>query len=124
LEEYRHLITVGAAPIGGHALVSAVLQEIYHHYRTATLGELARRYAVSLGYLSRIIHAQTGSTFKTLLQERRLERAAELLTDTALPLSEILPMLGYDNSSYFHRIVRAHYGCTPKLLREQKRTQK
>ena len=124
LEEFRHLVTVGAAPTGEHALVSAALQEVYHHYRTANLGELARRYSVSLGYLSRIIHAQTGSTFKTLLQARRLERAAELLTDTALPLSEILPMLGYDNSSYFHRIFRAHYGCTPKSLREQKRTQK
>ena len=123
LEEHAELVTVGAPTAGGNALVEAALQEIHHHYRDASLASLAERYAVSLSYLSRTIHAQTGSTFKELLRARRLERAAELLTATALPLGEILPMLGYDNSSYFHRIFRARYGCTPKEYREQIRTQ-
>lgn len=124
LEEHAELVTVGDRAAGANALVAAVLQEIHHHYQEANLGALADRYAVSLTYLSRTIRAQTGSTFKTLLRERRLERAAELLTATSLPLSGILPMLGYDNSSYFHRIFRSRYGCTPKEYREKQiRTQ-
>ncbi|MBQ8397692.1 MAG: helix-turn-helix domain-containing protein [Clostridia bacterium] len=123
LEEHAELVTEGDPTARGNALVEAALQEIHHHYRDASLAALADRYAVSLSYLSRTIHAQTGSTFKELLRARRLERAAELLTATALPLADILPMLGYDNSSYFHRIFRARYGCTPKEYREQIRTQ-
>jgi AraC-like DNA-binding protein len=120
LEEHAELVTVGAPTARGSALVEAALQEIHHHYRDASLAGLAERYAVSVSHLSRTIHAQTGSTFKELLRARRLERAAELLTATALPLSDILPLLGYDNSSYFHRIFRARYGCTPKEYRESK----
>ena len=120
LEEHAELVTVGDPTARGSALVEAALQEIHHHYRDASLAGLAERYSVSLSHLSRTIRAQTGSTFKELLRARRLERAAELLTATALPLSDILPLLGYDNSSYFHRIFRARYGCTPKEYRESK----
>lgn len=124
LEEHADLVTVGDRAAGTNALVAAVLQEIHHHYQDASLSALADRYAVSLAYLSRTIKAQTGSTFKELLRDRRLERAAELLTATSLPLADILPMLGYDNSSYFHRIFRDRYGCTPREYREgQIRTQ-
>ena len=120
LEEHAELVTVGAPTVGGNALVAAALQEIHHHYRKASLRALTERYGVSMPYLSRMIKAQTGSTFKELLRARRLERAAELLTATDLPLADILPMLGYDNSSYFHRIFRAHYGCTPREFRHRK----
>ncbi len=120
LEEHAELVTLGDPTAHGNALVTAALQEIHHHYRDASLSRLAERYAVSLAYLSRTIHAETGSTFKELLRARRLERAAELLRATSLPLADILPMLGYDNSSYFHRIFRSRYGCTPKEFRESK----
>ncbi|MBQ3127200.1 MAG: helix-turn-helix domain-containing protein [Clostridia bacterium] len=120
LEENSACITAGSASTGQNPLVEAALREIHHHYRTANLTALAKRYSVSPSYLSHTVRAQTGSTFKELLRARRLERAAELLTATDLPLAEILPMLGYDNSSYFHRIFRARYGCTPKAFRSSK----
>ena len=66
------------------ALVQAALQEITQNYREASLSNVARAYGVSLAYVSECVRAQTGKTYKELLQKHRMETAARLLRrDTA-----------------------------------------
>ena len=45
----------------------------------------AETYHVSLPYVSALVRQATGSTFKELLQQKRLDRAQRLLRTTALP---------------------------------------
>ena len=47
--------------------------------------------------------------------------AAFLLTATGLAVEDIIAAVGYDNSSYFHRIFKAAYGLTPKKYRDAER---
>ena len=54
------------------ALVQAALQEITQNYREASLSNVARAYGVSLAYVSECVRAQTGRTYKELLQKHRL----------------------------------------------------
>ena len=61
------------------ALVRAALQEITQNYREASLSNVARAYGVSLAYVSECVRAQTGKTYKELLQRHRMETAARLL---------------------------------------------
>ena len=61
------------------ALVQAALQEITQNYREASLSNVARAYGVSLAYVSECVRAQTGRTYKELLQKHRMETAARLL---------------------------------------------
>ena len=61
------------------ALVRAALQEITQTYREASLSNVARAYGVSLAYVSECVCAQTGTTYKELLQRHRMEPAARLL---------------------------------------------
>ena len=58
-----------------------------------------------------------------LLQEKRLMRADELLLRTRLPVSEIMNLVGYNNSSYFYRLYTQRFGLSPKMRRKACGTQ-
>ena len=69
------------------ALVQAALQEITQNYREASLSNVARAYGVSLAYVSECVRAQTGRTYKELLQKHRMETAAGRRLPLHRPLS-------------------------------------
>ncbi|MDE5597397.1 MAG: helix-turn-helix transcriptional regulator, partial [Lachnospiraceae bacterium] len=56
--------------------------------------------------------------FKELLQQRKLQQAAYLLSQTPLSVEQIMENIGYDNSSYFYRKFRDKYGCSPRTYRK------
>lgn len=97
--------------------IFTVLRYIEEHYKDASLSALAKELGQPVPQLSRFIHVHTGKTFKELLQTRRLKQAAYLLTASAIPVEDIIPAVGYDNTSYFHRIFKASYGMTPRQYR-------
>ena len=73
------------AAVSREELVQAALDEITKNYREASLSNVARSYGVSLAYVSECVRAQTGRTYKELLQKHRMETAARLLRRSALP---------------------------------------
>ena len=93
------------------------LRYIEDNYRSASLTALAAELDVPVYQLSRLIKQNTGSTFKELLQRKRLNKAAQLLTETRLPVSDIIAYVGYDNASYFFRIFKERYGVSPRGYR-------
>ena len=102
----------------GNGAVLSALREIEENYRTADLTRLAGELHVSLPYLSAAVHRATGRTFKELLLEKRLSKAAQLLR-TRLTTQDIILAVGYENTSYFYRVFRARFGVTPKEYRRQ-----
>lgn len=103
-------------------LVFAALKYIEDRYADGSLTELARELGQPEYTLSRSLKKYTGSNFKELLQQRRLQQAAYLLSHTPLPIETILSYIGYDNSSYFYRRFRLRYGCSPKEYRNRENT--
>ena len=67
------------AAVSREELVQAALDEITKNYREASVSNVARSYGVSLAYVSECVRAQTGRTYKELLQKHRMETAARLL---------------------------------------------
>ena len=96
------------------ALVQAALQEINQNYREASLSNVARAYGVSLAYVSECVRAQTGRTYKELLQKQRMETAARLLRRSDLNIQQIIAQVGYENTSYFYRLFHERYGLSPR----------
>ncbi len=96
------------------------LNYIEQQYRTATLTELCEMLKLPIHVLSKMIKKTTGFNFKDLLQRKRLNKAAELLCDTDLSVSDIIAVVGYENGSYFHRVFKNRYCMTPKRNSEQK----
>lgn len=98
-------------------LVFTVLKYIEQNYRNAELSEISGQLHIPAYALSKIIKKHAGQTFKQLLQTKRLNQAAYLLSNTALSIEDIIVLTGYDNTSYFHRIFKEHYHMTPRNYR-------
>ncbi|MBS6645266.1 MAG: helix-turn-helix domain-containing protein [Clostridiaceae bacterium] len=99
-------------------LVLRVLRYIDENYRDGELTELAGILGYDIYWLSRAVKRLTGRTYKELLQIKRLNQAGFLLLNTKISVAEISVAVGYDNTSYFHRIFRERYGVSPKEYRE------
>ena len=106
-----------AEAVSREALVQAALREITQNYREASLSNVARNYGVSLAYVSECVRAQTGKTYKELLQKHRMETAARLLRRSELNVQQIISMVGYENTSYFYRLFHERYGLSPREYR-------
>jgi len=59
----------------------------------------------------------TGVTPHYYQGKLRLKRAGKLLLETALPISEIAAMVGYQSQSHFTRVFRSVAGVTPRAFR-------
>ena len=53
--------------------------------------------------------------------EKRLSRAAELLSETEMSVLEIISELGYENGSFFRKKFTEKYGVTPYSYRKMMR---
>ena len=102
----------------GQHLVFTVLKYIETNYRTAQLEEISQKLHMPAYSVSKIVKKYSGQTFKQLLQMKRLNQAAFLLSTTALPIEDIIALTGYDNTSYFHRIFKEYYHMTPRTYRK------
>ena len=100
------------------SLMFSVLDYIEHHYQNGTLAEISELSHLPTYQVSRMLKKRTGKNFKELLQLRRLQQAAYLLQNTTLSIDKIIVHIGYENSSYFYRMFREKYGCSPSEYRE------
>lgn len=102
---------------GQHKLVIAVLGYIEEHYRDGELSELAENLHYDIYWLSKEIKKRTGKTYTELLQAKRLNQAAYLLSSTRMSVLDVGMAVGYENISYFHRIFQSKYKVTPRAYR-------
>lgn len=103
--------------------VMQILKYIEENYKNGSLAEVAGRMNQSVSNMSKLIKHYTGRTFKELLQEKRLAQAEYMLKGTRLPITDIIYQVGYDNTSYFHRIFKEAYGMSPKSYRALENSQ-
>lgn len=96
-----------------------VLNYVETKYKDGSLAELAELMGYSVYWLSHEIKKRTGKSYKELVQTKRMNQAAYMLTNSRVPVAEIIRMVGYDNTSYFHRKFKERYGISPKEFRQQ-----
>lgn len=100
--------------------VFVVLKYIETRFKDGSLAQISAELKQPVYFISRLLKKHTGHNFKELLQQRKLQQAAYLLTATPLSVEAIRNAIGYNNSSYFYRQFQKHYGCSPKEFRNQK----
>jgi len=65
-----------------------------------------------------ILKAELGFTFSAYLNKLRLTEAARLLAEKdEANVAEIAYSVGYKNVSYFNKLFKEEYGCTPKTFK-------
>lgn len=84
------------------------------------LSEVAARIAfTSPGNLSRLFRRHHGLGFQAYLQKLRLEKAAEHLATTRLPVARIARRVGYGDVSRFGQHFKRRFGRTPAAFHRE-----
>ncbi len=102
------------------------LQRVTRHIRAhlaeeIVLADAAAAAFLSPNYLAHLLKKETGKTFTELVTERRMERAMELLANTATRIAEVAYASGFADEAYFARRFRQWRGMSPKAYRESVR---
>ncbi|MFS2224801.1 AraC family transcriptional regulator [Pantoea sp. B65] len=99
-------------------LATNILDIIDTHFMDVSLQSIAVITQHPQCKITRVLKEHTGMTFKQLLQEKRLEKAAEMLTNTCATIEEIISAVGYDNASYFYKIFKNKFGVSLNSFRK------
>lgn len=102
--------------------LKAILTYIQQHYsEKLNLPDIARAFSLSAKYFSRFFKKSLDRSFVEYLNSFRIERAADLLVNTDLPIGEIALAVGFDNFSYFIKQFKNFHGCIPSQYRKQEK---
>lgn len=99
-------------------LVFRVIKYVESNYKDGTLTDIAQELNLPDYYISRLLKKHAKTNFKNLLQQRKLQQAAYLLTQTTLSVEDIMNAIGYNNSSYFYNKFHLMYNCSPAGYRK------
>jgi AraC-like DNA-binding protein len=114
---YRQL-TVERAPDEDRA---AILRFIATHYAQPglDLDRVAAATGAPRNTINDVLKTELGMSFAGYLKKLRLTEAARLLTDQAgATVAEIAYTVGYANSTYFNKVFKEEYGCSPREFRK------
>ena len=106
------------AELNENTVVFKILDYIETNYINGNLSEAAQLFHYDVSWLSRETLRKTGKTFTQLMQEKRLSQAAFLLKSTNKSFADISVAVGYENTSYFHKIFTASFGMSPRKYRK------
>ena len=100
-------------------VIEQIITEIQEHYtENITLTELAKKYGISVGYLSSLIKENVGLSYSDYVTARRIQKAKELLEDERLSMEQIAEQTGFRDHFYFIKVFKKHTGITPGKYRK------
>ena len=86
---------------------------IVRHYReNISLESVAAHFFVSKEYLGNAYKARYGTTIGKRVLQLRMEEAKALLRE-GRPHADIAQRLGFQDKTYFYKVFKKYYGCTP-----------
>ena len=84
------------------------------------LKALAKELNLSTKQASRIIRKNYKTTLSDLLTKKRLSVACSLLTNSNMPIIDIVEYINFPSESYFYSQFKKLYNCTPLQYRKTK----
>ncbi|HOB91480.1 MAG: AraC family transcriptional regulator [Bacillota bacterium] len=100
--------------------ISEVLHYIEEHlYEIEDYEQVADAFCFSPYYFHRLFSAVVGKPIGSYIRERRLAKAAELLTDLDKTITSICFECGFNSSQSFCRSFKNSYGVSPSEYRKQ-----
>lgn len=101
--------------------IDEVIQYIHRNYAASIgLTEIADEFGISSHYLSRIFKAGTGVNLSDYIAGYRIERAQELLKNTAKSIQEIGEAVGIPSRATFQRLFKQITGVSPSEYRKMR----
>ncbi len=108
----------GQDAVVNNFIVRSAVKYIEQHYaEKLTLTEVADRIFVSQWYLSKLLNGYLGTSFSDLLNQTRINRAKQLLTDPSLKIHEISELLGFTDITHFSKTFKKYEQVSPNEYR-------
>ena len=98
---------------------TAMIERALDKGRRVGINEVAERLYTSRSKLCATFKAQTGESLGAYIRRRRMERAQDLLADSALTIAQVAERLGYPQQAAFAQAFKQHTGTTPTAWRSQ-----
>lgn len=100
--------------------IKMILSEMRQNYTAdITLTDLAQKYQISPGYLSRLIKEELQLSFSEYIASKRIQKAKELLAEENLSIEEIAERVGYNDYYYFTKVFTKIAGISPSKYRKK-----
>ena len=100
-------------------IVTIIKDYIESNYCTnIRISMFAEKYFFSQEYLNKLFKNKYGFTIYEYVLKLRMERAAELLAQPDIKISDIAERLGYADNHYFSKAFRNYYQLTPTEYRK------
>lgn len=118
----RPELAPGSAPVGdAHRIADLIARRMDEGQiaEGASLEDIAAQFELSSRQVRRIVHKEMGVSPIELMQTRRLLLAKQLLTETALPITEIAYSSGFSSLRRFNDAFSRRYRMPPTRLRKQ-----
>lgn len=117
----RPELAPGLAPVDSHhriadRLIRRIEEGLLEEHET--LADIAREFNLSERQLRRVVQQELGVSPLALRQTRRMLLAKQLLTETALPITDIAYASGFRSLRRFNAVFQARYRMTPSRLRK------
>lgn len=94
-------------------LLFKAIQYIEAHFESCTLNDTANALSINPSYLTTLLKKNTGQSFKAMVIDKRMRKAAELLKRRQNSIEEIADACGYHNLTFFYRKFKDYYKMTP-----------
>lgn len=105
--------------------IQELLRYVEEHYgERISLAQVSEAIYLSQSYVSTLFKKETGKKFSSYLQEVRLEKSREMLSETRLSVQEISARAGFFDISHFSRAFKDRYGLPPLEYRKTKKITK
>ena len=79
---------------------------------------IAAQFGIGRTNFYRKVRELMGMSPNDYLRKCRMERAAEMLRSTELPISDVCAQVGIPDAQYFSRVFKTYFGVTPSAYRE------
>lgn len=110
---------------GNSQIIRLAIQNVNESYKNKiSLKTVANHLHTNPSYLSMLFKQEMGITFTDYLNQVRINRSCELLTNTSLSLIDVSLQAGFDDQSYFSKVFKKLKGITPKSYRNGNFTNK
>lgn len=103
----------------GEKRIKTMLSYIHENYMNdIDVGKIASSANISRSECFRCFRSRIGKKPTEYLNGYRLKKAAEMLTQTDMQITQVCLACGFSHISYFGKVFRQQYGVTPKKFRE------
>ena len=114
----KHAEFAGGANHTAEADLEKIIESMHSSYNARhSVRELAQQCHLSVYRFIHNFKSRTGFPPLEYLTRVRIEKAQELLANSALGISEISSIIGYENPLYFSRVFKKRTGVSPSSYR-------